>query len=174
MPDVRRAVTMDAKQAGDLVFAVGETRNEMGGSEYYAMHGAVGNRVPRVDTQRARALYDVLADAMQRGLVNACHDCSDGGFAVAAAEMAFAGGLGMRLDLRAMPCAADVTRDDTLLFSETASRFVVTVPAVYREAFRDAMQASLCGEIGVVHDGPEFTVTGLRGRGLSSPAGLTR
>ena len=163
MPDVRRAVTMDAKQAGDLVFAVGETRNELGGSEYYAMHGAVGNRVPRVDPQRARALYDALGDAMQRGLVNACHDCSDGGFAVAAAEMAFAGGLGMRLDLRAMPRAADVTRDDTLLFSETASRFVVTVPAVHGEAFRDAMQASLCSEIGVVHNGPEFAVTGLGG-----------
>ena len=163
MPDVRRAVTMDAKQPGDLVFAVGETRDELGGSEYYAMHGAVGNRVPRVDTQRARALYDALADAMQRGLVNACHDCSDGGFAVSAAEMAFAGGLGMRLDLCAMPRAADVTRDDTLLFSETASRFVVTVPAAHGEAFRDIMPTGSCGEIGVVHDGPEFTITGLEG-----------
>ena len=163
MPDVRQAVTMDAKQAGDLVFVVGETRDELGGSEYYAMHGAVGSRVPRVDTQHARTLYDALADAMQRGLVNACHDCSDGGFAVAAAEMAFAGGLGMRLDLRAMPRAADVTRDDTLLFSETASRFVVTVPAVHGEAFRDMMPGDSCGEIGVVHHGPEFTVTGLGG-----------
>ena len=163
MPDVRRAVTMDAKQAGDLVFVVGETRDELGGSEYYAMHGAVGNRVPRVDTQRARALYDALADAMQRGLVNACHDCSDGGFAVAAAEMAFAGGLGMRLDLAAMPRAADVIRDDTLLFSETASRFVATVPPAHSEAFREIMPAGSCGEIGFVHDGPEFTITGLGG-----------
>jgi phosphoribosylformylglycinamidine synthase len=163
MPDVRRAVTMDVKQAGDLVFAVGETQDELGGSEYYAMHGVVGNRVPHVDTQRARALYDALADAMERGLVNACHDCSDGGFAVAAAEMAFAGGLGMRLDLRTMSRATDVTRDDTLLFSETASRFVVTVPAVYGEAFRDLMPTRSCGEIGTVHDGPEFAVTGLGG-----------
>ena len=168
MPDVRQAVTMDAKQAGDLVFVVGETRDELGGSEYYAMHGAVGNRVPRVDTQRARVLYDALADAMQRGLVNACHDCSDGGFAVAAAEMAFAGGLGMRLDLRAMPRAADVdvTRDDTLLFSETASRFVVTVPPAHSEAFREIMPAGSCGEIGIVHDGPEFTITGLGGEAV--------
>ena len=166
MPDARRAVTMDAKQAGDLVFGVGETRDELGGSEYYAMHGAVGNRVPRVDTQRARTLYDALADAMQRGLINACHDCSDGGFAVAAAEMAFAGGLGMCLDLRAMPRAADVTRDDTLLFSETASRFVVTVPAAHGDAFRDLMPTGSCGEIGLVHDGPEFMVTGLGGEGV--------
>ena len=113
--------------------------------------------------KRARTLYDALADAMQRGLVNACHDCSDGGFAVAAAEMAFAGGLGMHLDLRAMPRAADVTRNDTLLFSETASRFVVTVPAAHRAAFRDIMPAGSCGEIGSVHDAPEFMVTGLGG-----------
>ena len=163
MPDVGRAVTMDAKQAGDLVFVLGETRDEMGGSEYYAMHGAVGNRAPRVDTRGARALYEVLADAMDRGLVNACHDCSDGGFAVAAAEMAFAGGLGMSLDLRGMPRAAEVTRNDTLLFSETASRFVVTVPAAHGQAFREAMRAAACGEVGVVSDGPDFSVTGLGG-----------
>ncbi|MDE0205420.1 MAG: AIR synthase-related protein, partial [Candidatus Tectomicrobia bacterium] len=163
MPDVRRAVTMDAKQAGDLVFVLGETRDELGGSEYYAMQGAVGNCVPRVDTQAARSLYEALAAAMDRGLVNACHDCSDGGFAVAAAEMAFAGALGMSLDLRSMPRAADVTRNDTLLFSETASRFVVTVPAVHAEAFRETMPAAVCGEIGMVSQNPVFTVKGLGG-----------
>ena len=163
MPDVRQAVTMDAKRAGDLVFILGETRDELGGSEYYAMHGAVGNRVPRVDTQRARSLYEALAEAMDEGLVNACHDCSDGGFAVATAEMAFAGGLGMSLDLRAMPRAPDVTRNDTLLFSETASRFVVTVPAIHGQAFRHTMRAAACGEVGVVCEGPNFSVTGLGG-----------
>ena len=163
MPDVGQAVTMDAKQAGDLVFVLGETRDELGGSEYYAMNGAVGNHVPRVDTQAARSLYEALADAMAEGLVNACHDCSDGGFAVAAAEMAFAGGLGMSLDLRSMPRASGVTRNDTLLFSETASRFVVTVPAAHGEAFRQTIPAGACGEIGVVHEGPEFTITSLEG-----------
>ena len=86
-----------------------------------------------------------------------------GGFAVAAAEMAFAGGLGMRLDLRAMPRAPDVTRDDALLFSESASRFVVTVPAAHGRAFREMMPDGLCGEIGSVYDGPEFRVIGLGG-----------
>lgn len=163
MPDVGRAVTMDAKQAGDLVFILGETRDELGGSEYYAMHGAIGNRVPRVDTQGARSLYEALAEAMDRGLVNACHDCSDGGFAVAAAEMAFAGGLGMNLDLRSMPRASEVTRNDTLLFSETASRFVVTVPPAHGELFRNKMPDGACGNIGVVRQDPSFAVTGLGG-----------
>ena len=163
MPDVRRAVTMDVKQPGDLVFIVGETRAELGASEYYAMRGAVGNRVPQVDAPRARALYEALGAAMQQGLVSACHDCSDGGFGVAAAEMAFAGGYGMQLDLRAMPREAGMDRDDALLYSESASRLVATVPQQHREAFLRAMAGCAIGELGQVIDDPGFTVIGLRG-----------
>jgi phosphoribosylformylglycinamidine synthase len=163
MPDVRRAVTMDVKQPGDLVFVLGETRAELGGSEYYALHNAIGNRVPQVDAQRARVLYEALAPAIQRGLVSACHDCSDGGFGVAAAEMAFAGGFGMHLDLRAMPREADITRDDTLLYAETASRFVVTVPPQHRQAFCEALHGCAIGEVGYVLDTSRFMVVGLRG-----------
>jgi phosphoribosylformylglycinamidine synthase len=163
MPDVRRAITMDVKQPGDLVFILGETHAELGASEYYALHGAIGNRVPQVNAQHACTLYKALSQAIQRGLVNACHDCSDGGFGVAAAEMAFAGGLGMHLDLRAMPREADLDRDDTLLFSETASRFVVTVPPQSRNMFSELLQACIIGEVGRVLDTPEFVVTGLSG-----------
>ena len=163
MPDVRRAVTMDVKQPGDLVFIVGETRAELGASEYYAMCGAIGNRAPQVDASRARALYEALGEAMQQGLVSACHDCSDGGFGVAAAEMAFAGGYGMQLDLRAMPREAGIDRDDALLYSESASRLVATVPPQHREAFLQAMSDCAIGELGQVIDDSGFTVIGLRG-----------
>jgi phosphoribosylformylglycinamidine synthase len=163
MPDVRQAITMDVKQPGDLVFILGETRAELGASEYYALHGAIGNRVPQVDAPRARGLYEALSHAMQRGLVNACHDCSDGGFGVAAAEMAFAGGLGMHLDLRAMPREPDIDRNDILLYSETASRFVVTVPPQHCEAFCELLQPCVIGEIGRVLDTSEFFVVGLSG-----------
>jgi phosphoribosylformylglycinamidine synthase len=163
MPDVRRAITMDVKQPGDLVFILGETRAELGASEYYAMHEAIGNRLPQVDAQQARALYEALSHAMERDLVNACHDCSDGGFGVAAAEMAFAGGYGMQLDLRAMPREAEMDRDDTLLYSESASRFVVTVPPQHRALFLQAMSGCIVGELGQVIDGPAFTVIGVRG-----------
>lgn len=162
MPDVRRAITMDVKQPGDLVFILGETRAELGASEYYAMHGAIGNRVPQVDAQRARALYEALAEAMEQGLVTACHDCSDGGFGVAAAEMAFAGGYGMQLDLRAMPCEAGTDRDDTLLYAESASRLVVTVPSQHQASFLQVMSGCAIGELGQVLDGPAFMVAGLR------------
>jgi phosphoribosylformylglycinamidine synthase len=163
MPDVRRAITMDVKQPGDLVFVVGETRAELGASEYYALHGAIGNRVPQVDPPRARVLYHALSAAIERGLVNACHDCSDGGFGVAAAEMAFAGGWGMQLDLRAMPQESGMDRDDTLLYAETASRFVVTVPPQHGDAFRQIMHACAIGEVGTVRETPDFLVVGLGG-----------
>jgi phosphoribosylformylglycinamidine synthase len=163
LPDVRQAITMDVKQPGDLVFVLGETRDELGASEYYALHGYIGNRVPQVDTVRAHKLYTALAQAMQRGLVNACHDCSDGGFGVSVAEMAFAGGWGMQLDLRSMPHALGIARDDTLLYAETASRFVVTIPPQHRDAFCEVLQACPIGEIGSVLDTPTFVVTGCQG-----------
>jgi phosphoribosylformylglycinamidine synthase len=155
---------MDVKHPDDLVFILGETRAELGASEYYALHGAIGNRVPRVDAERARGLYEALSQAMARGLVNACHDCSDGGFGVAAAEMAFAGGFGMHLDLRAMPHEPAIERDDTLLYAETASRFVVTVPPQHREAFCALLGTCTIGELGRVLDTAEFVVVGLAGK----------
>jgi phosphoribosylformylglycinamidine synthase len=163
MPDVCKAITMDIKQPGDLVFILGETRDELGASEYYALHHAIGNRVPNVNAKQARSLYERLSQAIAHGLVNACHDCSDGGLGVAAAEMAFAGGFGMQLDLRAMPREPGITRDDTLLYAESASRFVVTVPPQHREAFYEAMDVCAIGEIGCTLDTPAFTVVGLAG-----------
>lgn len=90
---------MDAKKPGDLVYVLGETFEELGGSEYYASKGFIGNRVPRVQAERARTLYRKFYHAIQEGLIRSCHDCSDGGLGVALAETAFAGGFGMEIDL---------------------------------------------------------------------------
>lgn len=163
MEDVRRAVTMDAKQAGDLVYVLGETKAELGGSEYYALHGWIGNRVPTVDASRAKLLYQALARATGRGLVASCHDCSEGGLGVALAETAFAGGLGMEISLAGVPCAPEVDRDDTLLFSESQSRFVVTVHPEYQEEFEALFAHLPYGRLGVVTASPLFTVRGRRG-----------
>jgi len=138
MADVRRAVTMDAKRAGDIVYVLGETKNELGASEWYALHGCVGDNCPRVDAVAAKRLYTALQRAIAAGLVASCHDCSDGGLGIALAETAFAGGLGMEVDLRQVP-RRDLDRDDYLLFSETASRFVVTVSPANRAAFEAIM-----------------------------------
>ena len=98
-----RAVTLDAKRPGDLVYILGETYDELGGSEWYAMHGAIGNQVPKVNAEKAKALYNALSRAISAGLVASCHDCSDGGAGIAIAETAFAGGLGMLINLALFP-----------------------------------------------------------------------
>ena len=69
----------------------------------------------------------------------------------------------MHLDLRAMPRAPDITRDDTLLYAETASRFVVTVPPPHRQAFCEALHGCAIGEVGSVLDTSQFVVLGVQG-----------
>lgn len=134
VPDIRRCVSMDAKKAGDLVYVLGMTYAELGGSEYYRLKGFVGNTVPRVRAKEHLQTFQAIQTAIQEGLVASCHDCSDGGLAVALAETAFAGGLGMEIELSSVP-QKGITRLDTLLFSESQGRFVLTIPAHLRSAF---------------------------------------
>jgi len=160
--DVRQAVTMDAKRPGDLIYVLGMTRREMGGSEWFALHGLVGNSVPRVDTKTAKSRYKALNRAIREGLIASAHDCSDGGLGCALAEVAMAGGLGMEVDLRGVP-REGVERDDEILFSESQSRFVVTVSPSHRAAFEEIMGGEVMGLIGEVVSRPCFTVYGLDG-----------
>jgi phosphoribosylformylglycinamidine synthase len=163
MEDVRKAVTMDAKRPGDIVYVLGRTYRELGGSEWYALHGAIGNGVPQVHTETAKTLYQALGRAIQAGLVASCHDCSDGGLGVALAETAFAGGLGLTVDLRTVP-AEGIGRDDELLFSESQSRFVVTIRPNAREAFEVALSGSAFARIGQVIAEEVLRIDGLGGK----------
>jgi phosphoribosylformylglycinamidine synthase len=159
--DVRKAVSMDAKRPGHHVYVVGLTKNELGGSEYFAQHGYIGNSVPTVDAERAKMTYRALAAAIERGLVASCHDCSDGGLGVALAETAFAGGLGLEADLSAVPVDG-MLRTDYLLFSESQSRFVVTVSGRKRRAFEKVMDGVTFAGIGRITTKPVLALS--RGR----------
>jgi phosphoribosylformylglycinamidine synthase len=160
--DVRRAVTMDVKRPGDLIYLLGVTRDELGGSEYYALLGHLGKNVPRVDAAAALARYRALNLAQVEGVIASCHDLSDGGLGVALAEMAFAGGLGIHADLRRV--AADgPLREDHLLFSETASRLLVTVHLEHQVRFEAIFTGLDVCRIGEVCDDAELRLTGLAG-----------
>jgi phosphoribosylformylglycinamidine synthase II len=163
MADVNRAVSMDLKQSSDLIYIVGETYNEVGGSAYLATRDLVGNSVPRVDAQKAKTLMDNLSIAIKKGLVKACHDCSDGGLGVAVAEMAFAGGLGVNIRLEHVPLGEPIDRDDFILFSESNSRFLVEVDPEGREEFEKAMGNTRWAVIGEVTDSGMLEVYGLDG-----------
>jgi phosphoribosylformylglycinamidine synthase len=160
--DVRRAVTMDVKRPGDLVYLLGVTRDELGASEYYAMRGELGRNVPKVDAETALARYRAVNRAQAEGLLASCHDLSDGGLAVALAETAFAGGLGLRIDLRRVPVAGSL-RADTVLFSESQSRLLVTVRSTDRERFEALFAGQALGLLGEVAADRELRVTGLDG-----------
>ena len=160
--DVRQAVTMDAKKSGDFVYLLGRTYPEMGASEYAARHGGIGNLVPKVDAAAALRRYQALHLAIKAGLVASAHDLSDGGLGVAAAETAFAGNLGLDLDLGLTDCEG-VERDDFLLFSESASRLLVTVAPADADAFEQQMAGTSCSRIGVVTTEPVLRISGLKG-----------
>ncbi len=161
--DARKAVTLDAKRPGDLVYIVGETYDELGGSEWYAMHGVIGSRVPKVNAERAKALYSALSKAISAGLVASCHDCSDGGAGIAIAETAFAGGLGMLIKLVLFP-SPGIRRNDTLLFSESQSRFVVTILPAAKKSFEAMMTGIAVGQVGEVLAEGFLKIDGLDGR----------
>ena len=163
VPDVRLAVSMDSKSPGDSIYIAGETFNELGGSEYYRLKGFLGKTVPKVRKNQAKKVYRTLTKAIDLGLVKACHDLSEGGLAVAAAEMAFAGGHGVEMDLVDVP-ARNSNRNDFILFSESNSRFLLEVSQKARKDFEALMKGTAFSQIGRVTKSASLCVRGLSGK----------
>ena len=169
MDDVTQAVSMDAKKEGNLIYVIGDTFDELGGSHYFDILGFIGNNVPKVDVKRAKLLMERVSLASRRSLIRAAHDCSEGGLAVALAEMAFAGGLGMEIFLSEVPyrtvhspqSIVHSKRNDTILFSESNSRFIVEVEKKKQKEFEKLMRGVSCGLIGCVSEKRYFKVYGL-------------
>jgi phosphoribosylformylglycinamidine synthase II len=108
----------------DAIIVVGETKPELGGSEYYHTLGRIGNEPPALDFELEIRTQRSILDCIRSGLASACHDISKGGLGVALAEMAIAGGRGAAVDCTAL--ASGETHFDELLFSESNSRFIIT------------------------------------------------
>jgi len=122
--DVRCTVTSDFKASGDAIYLLGNTYDELGGSEFYRLLAQVGANVPRIRPEGSAALYRLVSDAIADGWIASCHDLSDGGLAIALCESAIGGDLGAEISLdRLDPSLGDVT----CLFSESHSRFLVSV-----------------------------------------------
>jgi phosphoribosylformylglycinamidine synthase len=168
VPDASLCETADFKRAGDAVYIVGPpTRDELGGSELYEILENPGCNVPGVDLAASMETYRALFRAVREGLVESAKVCSKGGLAVALSIAAFAGGLGARVDLRKVPTdipSGDRRRDLRLLYSETASRFVVSVAPGSAGAFEKAL-GRRAARIGEVARGT-LAITGSDGRPL--------
>ena len=185
VPEVSYCQTMEVKVPGDLVYLLGHTCDELGGSEYYDALGYVGLHVPVVDVHENLRLYRALETSIAQGLVASCHGIYRGGLAVHAAMAAFAGELGMTLDLGRVPqahresqtspgkdsfgfsCttqkALGILSDHKLLFSESPGRFLVTVKPENRERFEELLEKLPWGLLGEVTDGTSLKMVGLDG-----------
>ena len=147
IPFVRRAVTPDLKREGDLLYLVGTTRPEMAASTYYRLAGGSGGDPPNVGTAQLRLSAENLAMAAAARQVRATHDIGDGGLAVALAEMALGGDIGLTV---AADRAAPRLPWDTALFSESPSRWVVEVEKKMAKAFERTMAPVPVRKIGEV------------------------
>ncbi len=167
--DVRSCLTMDAKAAGDLVYVVGETRDELGGGELYQMMGEVGLNVPQVDPAALTELYRTFHAAVERGLPASAHAVVRGGLAVHVALIAMAGELGMELDLPAVPVSEPLP-PFRILYSESAGRFVCTVAPANREAFEALFSGMPAARVGRVTGVGRLVVRGEGGKPLIDEA----
>ena len=164
--DINKCVTMDVKECGNLLFIVGLTRNELGGSHYYKINGQLGANVPILDLETAAKTAKKIHTAIAASLVRSCHDCSEGGLAAALAEMAFAGGLGIEADLRGLAKSDDCTRIDARLFSESNSRYIVEVAPDKFDAFAREMLNVPFGAIGKVVDNGRLIIKDTNGNSV--------
>ncbi|MEE9528039.1 MAG: AIR synthase-related protein, partial [Syntrophobacteria bacterium] len=163
--DVQRCVTMDAKMAGDLIYVLGLTRNELAGSEYYDLFDYTGLNVPRVRIKEVIPLYQALEEAIRAELVASAHGIYRGGLGVHLALVAVAGELGLDVELAQAP-SEEVKRDDLLLYSESAGRFIVTVAPEHKTDFEELFKDLACDCVGLVTAKQKLTVRGLDGKVL--------
>lgn len=164
--DVCRTISMDIKNPGNLVFVVGRTYNELGGSQYLKGLLLSGGVVPELRLNESLSILKNLSEAISEGLVESAHDCSEGGLGVSLSEMLFSGGLGAEITLEELPRSLDLERDDSALFSESNSRFVVEVSPEKHSAFLEKMKHVPVGCIGQTHKDTKFTIRSMAGRSI--------
>ena len=158
MDDVHHAITMDVKTAGNAVYLLGETKPEMGGSHFALVTEQTGGDVPKLDAKLASKIYQAYFEANRKGLVRSGHDLSEGGLAVALAEMAFAGGLGVDADLSELATQSGLTDPVELLFSESNSRLLVEVPTDREDEFRSHFAEIPCVRLGTITEADRLVV----------------
>ncbi|NOY68025.1 MAG: phosphoribosylformylglycinamidine synthase [Deltaproteobacteria bacterium] len=165
--DVNKCITMDVKKSGDLVYVIGETKDELGGSEYYDRFGYIGANVPMVVPDIFFAAYNKLATAVREGLTASIRGIYRGGLGVHLAMSAMAGGLGMAVDLEKVPASTGLSNDH-LLFSESAGRFIVSVAHENAARFEELLADTATACIGRVTELPVLDITGIGGKSLCS------
>jgi phosphoribosylformylglycinamidine synthase subunit PurSL len=163
---VRHCVTMDLKKPGNKLFLVGVTKNELGGSHYNLVNKLPGGSVPRVDLKQAPKIFEAIHTSIHQRQIRSCHDLSEGGLAVALAEMCFAGGVGADVTGLKNLAGAEKESDTVRLFSESPTRFVVEVEPDRIAAFLSVFGSLPVTELGVTVAEPRLRIAGENGEWL--------
>lgn len=158
--DVKKCISMDVKKPNDLVYILGITYNELGGSHFLKIKNINAGIQPKVRAEEAKRLYEKLHYAISSGLIESCHDCSEGGIAVALAESSFGGMLGMRINLKKI-LNNKLSKNYEILFSESPSRFVITVSTENKKRIERIFSGMPCKEIGLVTEKRNLEIIGL-------------
>lgn len=155
--DVGKCITLDVKKPRDLVYILGMTKDELGGSEYYEMRGEIGLNIPKVRPKEAIKLYNAFSKAINKKLVASAHGIYKGGLAVALAQISFAGDSGLEIDLDKVP-TENLKDIDKILYSESTCRFLITISPENKEKFEKIMTGNIFREIGKVKDDNVFKI----------------
>lgn len=162
--DIELAITMDLKSAGNQLFLIGATKEELGGSHWALVNGLTGGQVPQVDLEMAPQIFAAMHGAIRSGWIRSCHDLSEGGLAVALAEMAFAGELGIDVSLKALAESTDISHDGVLMFSESNTRFVIEVPPDCVASVTHQFAGLPMVELGTITEDPQMKIAGTNGQ----------
>jgi phosphoribosylformylglycinamidine synthase subunit PurSL len=160
--DFAKTVSLDAKLPGDLVYLLGDTNDELAGSEYFSMIKTNGTSTPYVNIEKNKKLYKAFYKAVQNRLIASSISIGRGGLGTALAKKAMGGMLGLDINLKNL--AGNVSRDDFALFSESQGRILITIAPENKKLFEKSMKGNTFMHLGKVTKKPSLSVKGLRGQ----------
>ncbi len=159
--DILKTNSIDVKIPGDLIYLIGQTTEDLGGSEYFGQLKIKGGDVPKTNALKNRSMYKDFYKATEKGLVASAIAATRGGIGVALAKMSMAGMLGIEVSIKKMD---GLKRDDFVLFSESQGRIIVTVDPKNKNEFEKLMKKHSLAQLGKVGKNNTFVITGLNGK----------
>jgi len=155
--DVTKSPSSDLKEDGNLIYIIGETKRELGGSHYFKLLNRTGNDVPKLDFKLSQRILKRVHSAIEKNYIRSIHDCSEGGIGITIAEMVIGGRLGAELDLEKIIRKGKMGQDE-LLFAESNSRFIIEVEEKKEKLFEKSIEDIPSAQVGKVVNSNELTL----------------